>query len=151
MRMLSKAILAALVAVMIGGTIALASGGTGVTPSPSTMASSERAVPSTTAADVKGPCDEAEHANDARCDGAQVPEDRNDDNGGVHEQEGPDDSGHHSSTEISTGNSGPRGGEIEAGDDSGHSTEMEAGDDSGRGSDNSGHHRGSGRNHSEDN
>jgi hypothetical protein len=40
---------------------------------------------------------------------------------------------------------------MEAGDDSGHSTEMEAGDDSGRGSDNSGRHDGSGRNHPEDN
>jgi hypothetical protein len=30
----------------------------------------------TTSVDVKGPCDEAEHANDANCDGAQVREDR---------------------------------------------------------------------------
>jgi hypothetical protein len=156
MRMLSKAILAALVAVMIGGTIALASGGTGIIPSPSTTAgNSVRTVPSTTAIDVKGSCDEAEHANDATCDQAQVREDRNDDNGAVPDQEGPDDSGHHSgsdsATEISTDNAGPRGGEIEAGDDSGHSTELEAGDDSGHGSDNLGHHEGSERDHSKDN
>jgi hypothetical protein len=46
--------------------------------------------PATTVVDVKGPCDEAEHANDPECAGAQVPEDndadeqgedRNDDHG----------------------------------------------------------------------
>ena len=31
--------------------------------------------PATTVVDVKGPCDEAEHANDPECAGAQVPED----------------------------------------------------------------------------
>jgi len=30
----------------------------------------------TTSVDVKGPCDEAEHANDLRCAGTQAPEDR---------------------------------------------------------------------------
>ena len=77
----------------------------------------------TTSVDVKGPCDEAEHANDPRCDGAQVPEDRpgarvnddgpnhdaNDDHGG--ENSGPsDNSGPGSGGEDHTGsddNSGP--------------------------------------------
>ena len=31
--------------------------------------------PASTVVDVKGPCDEAEHANDPECAGAQVPED----------------------------------------------------------------------------
>ena len=31
--------------------------------------------PAATVVDVKGPCDEAEHANDPECAGAQVPED----------------------------------------------------------------------------
>jgi hypothetical protein len=32
-------------------------------------------IPASSAIDVKGPCDEAEHANDPECAGAQVPED----------------------------------------------------------------------------
>ncbi|MEA2508537.1 MAG: hypothetical protein QOG21_619 [Actinomycetota bacterium] len=107
MKMLSKAILAALVAVMIGGTIAYASGGHSVSPSPAMTAKSVSPSPGM-AKDVQGLCDEAEHAGDARCNGVQAQEDnrraedRNDDRNGIQEQEGPDDSGHHSS------NSGPR-------------------------------------------
>ena len=173
MKVFSRAILAALVAVMIGGTIALASGG-GAVPSPSS-----------TAVDVKGPCDEAEHANDARCDGIQIPEDRNsvqpggddDDSGQTLETETGDDSGHSGEMEVGddSGRSGEmeadddshRSGETEAGDDSGHSNEMEldhdsghsGSDNSGPGSDDSGHssfgsgHSGSddsGRDHPED-
>jgi hypothetical protein len=155
MKLLGKAILAALVAVVIGGTIALASGGVSNSPSPSTTATSTSVTSSpTTREDVKGPCDEAEHANEARCDGAQVPgdnngvEDRNDDRNGIHEQERPDDSGHHST--VGSDDNRGRSGEMEAGDDSGRSDN--SGDDSGR-SDNSGHGSddgSSGRNHPED-
>jgi hypothetical protein len=152
MKVLSKAILAALVAVMIGGTIALASAGSAVATS------------SRTADQVKGPCDEAEHANDARCDGIQVPEDRNsvhagggaDDRGQTHERETGDNSGRSGEMEARD-NSGRS--EIEAGDDSGRSGEAEVGDESGHfGSANSGHTASdsghgsdnSGRDHSED-
>jgi len=38
--------------------------------------------PANTVVDVKGPCDEAEHANDPECPGAQVPEDNNADEQG---------------------------------------------------------------------
>jgi hypothetical protein len=105
MKVLSKAILAALVAVMIGGTIAYASGGHSVSPSPGMTTSVS---PSGRTMDVQGPCDQAEHGNTAGCNGVQVrednrrAEDRNDDRDQIQEQEGPDDSGHHSV------NSGPR-------------------------------------------
>lgn len=45
--------------------------------------------PATT--DVKGPCDEAEHAKDPRCAGRQVPEDRHDEAEHVHRHRGHDD------------------------------------------------------------
>ncbi len=46
--------------------------------------------PATTVVDVKGPCDEAEHANDPECAGAQVPEDDQADDQG---KDGTDDRG----------------------------------------------------------
>jgi hypothetical protein len=152
--LLSRAILAAMVAVMVGGTVALASGGVDVLPSSSQAAT-----------DVKGPCDEAEHANDARCNGAQVPEDRNE----APEQRGAEDKDHsagssHSgemepgdddggAAELESGDDNGGAAELESGDDSGSSSEMESGDDSGPPS-NSGHgsndHGTSGRDHPED-
>ena len=74
--------------------------------------------------DVRGPCDEAEHANDPRCVGtATTP--RVDDNG-VDDRRG-DDGGHHrrGHDDGTDDNSGPGGG-----DDSGHHG---GGDDSGHG------------------
>jgi hypothetical protein len=85
-----------------------------------------------TVADVKGPCDEAEHASDPRCAGAQVPEDNdqaenedaNDDNGQAN-----DDGPNHDVNDDNGGDdSGPSA-------DSGHGG---GGDDS-SGSDHSGH------------
>ena len=53
--------------------------------------------------DVRGPCDEAEHANDARCTGTPA---AGDDNGGP--DSGPsDESGHDGGGDV---NSGPGGG-----------------------------------------
>src|SRR3954454_5672434 len=88
-----------------GAIAAFATNGTQPSPQPSTSV------------DVKGPCDEAEHANDARCDGAQVPEDRNgvldrnddkgaqaeagDDNGGVNQ--GNDDGANHDANDDNGG------------------------------------------------
>src|SRR3954463_13836068 len=54
----------------------------------------------TTSVDVKGPCDEAEHANDPRCDGAQVPEDRD----GVHDRN--DDGPNHDANDDHGGRNG---------------------------------------------
>jgi len=67
-------VLAAVLAVGVG--VAVAAGTNGGSSSD----------PASTVVDVKGPCDEAEHANDPECTGAQVPEDnqaedQNDDNG----------------------------------------------------------------------
>ena len=70
-----------------GAIAAFAANGTQPAPQP------------TTSVDVKGPCDEAEHANDPRCDGAEAPEDRvgahdrKDDHGGLNEAEHGDDKG----------------------------------------------------------
>jgi hypothetical protein len=160
MKMLSRAILVALAAVMIAGTIAYASGGHSVSPSGGTSASRISASGATDATDVKGSCDEAVHANDARCSGLQVSEenqraeDRNDDQGGINEQEGPDDSGNHSPSTVTSDDNAEHGSEMEPGDDSGRFGGIEAGDDSGHHSGNSGrgsHDHGlSGRDHRED-
>jgi hypothetical protein len=123
MRVFRRAVLAAIVAVMIGGTVALASGGVNITPS------SPKA-----AATLKGPCDEAEHANDPKCNGVQVAEDRSQ----TREHEGAEDMD-------------SRSNEVEAQDDSGRSTEVEAGEDNGGSGHSDPDHEGSGRNHSEDN
>jgi hypothetical protein len=148
-----------LAAVMIAGTIAYASGGQSVSRSQEAAANRASAGPRT-AADVKGPCDEAEHANDARCNGIQVAEnnrrdrDRNDDRDGLHEQEGPDDSGHHSASTVGSDNSSEHAPEMETGDDSGRAGEVEGRDDSSHHSGDSGRqsqtHGSSGRDHPED-
>jgi hypothetical protein len=91
-----------------GAIAAFAANGTQSAPQP------------TTSVDVKGPCDEAEHANEPRCDGAQVPEDRpgagvnddgpnhdaNDDHAG---KRGPDDDGpnHDANDDHGSEHSGP--------------------------------------------
>ena len=142
MKMLSRAILVALAAVMIAGTIAYASGGHSFSPSTGTAAS--RVSPGAkSAADVKGPCDEAEHAADARCNGVQASEDnraedRNDDRGGINEQDGPDDSGNHSLSTVHSDDSSEHRTELEAQDNSGRSGKVEAADDTSHHSGNSG-------------
>jgi hypothetical protein len=44
----------------------------------------------TTVADVSGPCDEAEHANDPRCTGATAPQPQADDDDGANHEAGDD-------------------------------------------------------------
>jgi len=78
--------------------------------------------------DVRGPCDEAEHANDPRCTGATVPPQADDD---VAEDRGSDDRGSNSGPSDRSGhdegddNSGRSGG----GDDGGHSGHGRGGED----------------------
>jgi hypothetical protein len=102
----------------------------------------------TKSVDVKGPCDEAEHANEPRCDGAQVPEDRpgarvnddgpnhdaNDDHGGV---SGADDDGpnHDANDDHGGENSGPSD---NSGPGSGGEDHTGSDDNSGPGSSSSG-------------
>jgi hypothetical protein len=160
MKILSRAILVALAAVMIAGTIAYASAGHSFSPSTGTAASRVSASGAKSAADVKGPCEEAEHAEDARCNGVQLPEDnqraedRNDDRGGINDQEGPDESGNHSLSTVNSDDSSEHGTELEVQDDSGRSGKVEAADDTSHHSGNSGpgsHDHGlSGRDHQED-
>src|SRR4051812_6570816 len=74
MSTISKTLLAVLVGVLVGGaTFVMASPGGKSSPK---SASPAAATTTTRAVDVKGPCDEAEHANDPRCAGPQQPEDR---------------------------------------------------------------------------
>ncbi|MFL5737738.1 MAG: hypothetical protein ACJ76P_10405 [Actinomycetota bacterium] len=113
MGILKKGIIAVLAAAAVttGAITAFAVGGNEPAPKP------------TTSVDAKGPCDEAEHANDARCDGAQGAEDRpsadgrNDDKAGANEAELTDDRGAAS--------------EAERGDDNGGANEAEPKDDNG--------------------
>jgi hypothetical protein len=80
----NKIILLALMVLAVGAGAAFAAtkGTDSSVPADTTMGT-------TSVVDVKGPCDEAEHASDPRCAGAQVPEDNdaaenedaNDDNG----------------------------------------------------------------------
>jgi hypothetical protein len=107
--------------------------------------------------DVKGNCDEAEHANDAACQGAQIPEDNDndareaepgDDRGreneanddrGQDENEANDDRGGNSgpsensgpSGNDDSGNSGPGGDDRGGNSGSGHGSDDGAGHDAG--------------------
>ena len=124
--------------------------------------------PASTVIDVKGPCDEAEHANDPRCAGAQIPEDSRaddqgedangdrgrgrdhaeddavvgDDNGVGEDISGPCDEAEHANDPRCTGAGGA--GEAPSGieDNSGPGSSHDQGDDNsghGGGDDNSGH------------
>ena len=127
--------------------------------------------PATTVVDVKGPCDEAEHANDPECAGAQVPEDNdvdeqggdaNDDRGRDHAEDdavaddddqgedisGPCDEAEHANDPRCTGAGAGDDdqGENEDGDNSGPSANSGPGSSHDEGDDDSGHggHSGSG-------
>jgi hypothetical protein len=129
-----------------------------------TTPAGQNAAPAPAATDVKGPCDEPEHATDPRCAGPQVPEDRPNeaehadrhrghDDGVAHEAENenePNDVGddnpgeaeRHDNRGPGSLNSGPGNAE-----DRGDDAVME--DNSGPGSDDSGH-SGSGHDGSDD-
>ncbi len=64
MTRLTKTLLAVAATMLVGGAAYVAAAPADRSPAPAAPA-----------ADVKGPCDEAEHAADPRCAGAQVPED----------------------------------------------------------------------------
>jgi hypothetical protein len=74
MSTISKTLLAVLVGVLVGGATYVMAAPGGKTSqrsiAPAAAMTTKRTV------DVKGPCDEAEHANDPRCVGPQRPEDR---------------------------------------------------------------------------
>jgi hypothetical protein len=145
MSTLTKTLLATL-------AITLAGGAAFVMASPGDKSSSP-AAPAAATVDVKGPCDEAEHANDPRCTGPQVPEDNanhvehhhanrvddnpghdvNDDNGANDvNDDNPGEVEHHGNRGPGSQNSGP-GNTEDRGDDNG------VNDNSGPGSDDSGH------------
>jgi hypothetical protein len=106
MRILAKGIIGVLsAAALTTGAITAFAGGNSPDPTPRP----------TSTIDVKGPCDEAEHANDPRCAGQQTPEDNqagnddganhdvNDDNGGI---SGNDDGANHDVNDDNGGISG---------------------------------------------
>ena len=70
----NKIIVVALAVLALGAGAALAASRGGGSDDPVGPTTSTPA-PKSTVEDVKGPCDEAEHANDPRCAGAQIPED----------------------------------------------------------------------------
>jgi hypothetical protein len=88
--------------------------------------------------DVKGPCDEAEHANDPECAGPQVPEDddagevedRDEDNSGPSASSGPSDDGDDDNSGPSdSSGSGSGGGGDDSSGSGGHSGPGGGGDD----------------------
>ena len=119
--------------------------------------------------DVKGPCDEAEHANDSECSGVLIPEDngtptpgdRVNDDGNV-DISGPCDEAEHANDPRCTGaapagadNSGPGSSDDDRGDDDGQFDDDNSGrgngDDDGRfEDDNSGPGRGDDDDHGDD-
>lgn len=153
MSSISKTLLAVAVGILVGGaTYVMAAPADKSSPKLTPAA----ATTTTQAPDVKGPCDEAEHANDPRCTGSQQPEDQpNDDRNQVDTgQVGQNDDGpQHDVGDDNPGqhhhNSGP--GSQNSGPGSSHSDDgpsHDVGDDrGGSGSDDSGFddHGGSGQ------
>lgn len=80
MSTLMKTLLAVAAAMLVGGVAYAA-----------TAPAGHHAATAPATTDVKGPCDEAEHAKDPRCAGPQVPEDRHNEAEHVHRHRGHDD------------------------------------------------------------
>jgi hypothetical protein len=92
MSTISKKLLAVFVGILVGGAAYVMAAPGDSTSLPSAFPAA--ATTSTTGTvDLRGPCDEAEHANDPRCAGPQVPEDNanepNEDNNRVDDEPGP--------------------------------------------------------------
>jgi hypothetical protein len=117
MNTISKTLLAVLVGVLVGGAAYVMAAPADKTTSSTVPGATPAAA--TTTVDLRGPCDEAEHANDPRCAGPQQAEDNNgrgglddgpnhdvgDDHGGLrHEAEPGDDN---SNRGPGSRNSGP--------------------------------------------
>ena len=144
---------------LIPAAVIAIAGGVGIAAATNGSSGDDPATPTTV--DVKGPCDELEHATDPRCDGVLVPEDneaddpvgdnddgqaddQNDDNGQddqgeVEDQddeqgEDADDQGENEDDNSGpSANSGPGSSHDDGDDNSGH------GDDDDSGSDDGGH------------
>src|SRR5262245_29116448 len=121
------------------GVVALAQGSPA--PAPGTTAITTTSPTVDQGDRFKGPCDEAEHANDPECVGANlVPEDNGaddeigDDNGVDLNDDQGDDNDEQGEVEAGDDHSGPSLTSGHGSDDSGHGS-----DDSGHGSDDSGH------------
>jgi hypothetical protein len=117
MSTMSKTLLAVLVGILVGGAAYVMAAPADKTSSTAVPAA---ATTTTSTVDLRGPCDEAEHANDPRCAGPQVREDRpNDDrnqvdNGQVAQNDdgplhdvGDDNPGEHGNRGPGSQNSGP--------------------------------------------
>ena len=158
MSTISKTLLTVLVGVLVGGATYVMAAPGGKSSQRSMAPAAVKTTISTVA--LKGPCDEAEHANDPRCASPQKPEDRPnhdgnqaddhqvaDDDGPSHDV-GDDNPGeHHTNSDPGSQNSGPGN----ATNDDGPNHDV--GDDhSGSGSDDSGFddHSGSGHSGSDD-
>ena len=162
MRVLLLAV-AAVVLGAVGAAAALSISDSSLARSGSTTSTLPSVAPARTTEDVSGPCDEAEHANDARCTGTatttQRDANRREDRAGHRHRErhGRDEGGARGTVDNGgRGSSGAGGG---SGDDSsgsshggGNSGPGGGGDDGGghSGGGSSGHGGGGGRDHPED-
>lgn len=152
MSTLTKMALAAFAGLLIGGGAFV---GAQTTKQDSKTVTDTVAAENPAGGDVKGPCDEAEHANQPRCDGPQVPEDNDadepkgdnnqlgddegDDHGGALDNSGPGNAHHGDDDGDRVDNSGP--GSLNSGPGNAHDDdEGDEGDDdnSGSGSSDSG-------------
>jgi hypothetical protein len=152
-------LLAAAAAVILAGGAAatLAISDSSLALSGSTTSTSPPVAPARTTEDVSGPCDEAEHAGEARCagtttaarPGAKAP--RHDDRVGHrrHGRDRDDGSSHSGSVEDRDGSS--RSGSVEdRGGTSGRGGDDNSGGNKGRGGGDDRGHGGHGRDHAED-
>jgi hypothetical protein len=114
---LSKTLIGVIAGLLIGGGAIVTAATTGDDNPKRAITTTTAAVPAR--ADVKGPCDEAEHANDPRCAGPQVPEDNH--------RPGVEDRPNHDVNDD-RGDDGPN---HDVNDDRGRENEIEPGDDRG--------------------
>jgi hypothetical protein len=136
----SKLLLIPAVVVAIGAGVGIAAatdGGSGNHSGGSPATGLTAGDTTSPAVDVKGPCDEAEHAGDPRCTGAQVPEDDHDGTGA----EPGDDDGQDQTAEAEDRNDDHGAGEDDA---SGASVEAGPGSSHDSGGDDSSEHGGFG-------
>jgi len=131
---------------LIPAAVIAIAGGVGIAAATNGSSGDDPATPTTV--DVKGPCDELEHATDPRCDGVLVPEDNeaddpagNNDDGQADDQNddnGQDDHGEVEDQDDEQGEDADDQGENED-DNSGPSANSGPGSSHDDGDDNSGH------------
>src|SRR4029078_4362615 len=115
----TKTLVAVFTAMLVGGAAYVAAATTGDSPQV------------TPAADVKGPCDEPEHATDPRCAGPQVPEDNNQNEVGDANNPANDDQGEDANDDNGVA-------DADQGEDAGDDNDVEHHGNRGPGSPNSG-------------